>query len=190
MERRHFLAIAGFGLGLSAGCTGVSGLTGIEDPTATQTEGAPPPEDAEYVIEATGVPIYHYALESWFDPVGLYVPLGTTVTWVHTGDGAPAHQPVAYENRIPPEATPFSSRPLTEGETFEYTFSARGTYDYYCGLHRSEFQMVGRVVCEEPGGPAEASENPHGELPSSDLIMEMGAVPHAADSNDSDQRTR
>lgn len=176
MERRRFLTVAASGLGWSAGCVTRSGFVGGD----AGTETGVPTTDAspEYVIKATGVPIYHYALESWFDPVGLYVPLDTTVTWIHTGDGAPAHQPIAYQDRIPSGATRFASRSLTEGETFEYTFSVRGTYDYYCGLHRSEFDMVGRVVCEEPGGPAEESANPHGELPSSEVIVEMGVVPH------------
>lgn len=180
MERRRFLTGAACGLGLSAGCLSRTGFGGDEAETETRV---PTTEvDPEYEIKATGVPIYHYALESWFDPVGLYVPLDTTVTWFHTGDGAPAHQPIAYRDRIPSGATRFASRPITQGETFEHTFSVPGTYDYYCGLHRSEFDMVGRVVCENPGGPAEESENPHGKLPSSELIMEQRTVPHGYDS--------
>lgn len=176
MERRRFLTVAAGGLGLSAGCVNQGRGTATE--REPDTEGELSPGEDEYVIEATGVPIFHYALESWFDPVGLYVPIDTTVTWFHTGDGAPAHQPIAYEDRIPEDATRFASRSLSEGQTFEYTFSVQGTYDYYCGIHRSEFAMVGRIVCEEPGGPAEASEIPHGEVPSSELIVEVGAVSH------------
>lgn len=181
MDRRRFLAVGGCGLALIAGC--LSQIRGNE-PEGENTERETTDSlgsDGGFTIEATGVEIYHYAQESWFDPIGLHVPVDTTVTWIHTGDGAPAHEPIAYENRIPAGAERFVSRSMTEGETFEHTFSVPGTYDYYCGLHRSEFGMVGRVVCDEPGGPAETSENPHGDLPSSDMIMEMGSVPRNSD---------
>jgi hypothetical protein len=68
-----------------------------------------------------------------------------------------------------------------QGATFEYTFEEEGTYDYFCIPHKT-LGMIGRVVCGEPGGPAEEGEIPDldglqsGEFPSSDAIVENGAL--------------
>lgn len=108
---------------------------------------------------------------NYFDPVGLSVEPGTTVRFEIA---AGSHSSTAYPDRIPSGATPFDSGVLSEG-AFEHTFDAPGTYDYYCSPHRS-MGMVGRVVVGEPGGPAEGSPIPHGDVPRSERIVEQGTV--------------
>lgn len=119
--------------------------------------------------------------EYYFDPVGLFVEPGATVTWVNV-EGA--HSSVAYAEsvdqagttRIPDDAEPWSSEVLSEADaSFEHTLEASGTYDYFCGPHKS-LGMIGRVVVGEPGGPAEEGQPPDGELPDSQTIVDQGSV--------------
>ena len=106
-----------------------------------------------------------------FDPIGHHVELGTTVQFEIA---AGSHSATAYEDRIPDAATAFDSGTISEG-AFEHTFDEPGTYDCYCQPHRS-MGMVGRIVVGEPGGPAEATPIPDGEVPDSESIVEQGAV--------------
>jgi hypothetical protein len=39
--------------------------------------------------------------------------------------------------------------------------------------------MVGRIVAGEPGGPAEGSMPPDGEVPESQTIVDQGAVSYS-----------
>ena len=106
-----------------------------------------------------------------FDPIGHHVELGTTVQFeIASG----SHSATAYEDRIPDEATPFDSGTISEG-SFEHTFDTPGTYDYYCRPHQS-VGMVGRIVVGEPGGPAETTPIPDGDVPNSERIVEQGTI--------------
>ncbi|WP_416840223.1 plastocyanin/azurin family copper-binding protein [Haloferax sp. DFSO52] len=120
---------------------------------------------------------------NYFDPIGLYVEPGTTVRFEIS---AGAHSATAYEDRIPSGATPFDSDTISQG-SYEYTFETSGTYDYYCIPHRG-LGMVGRIVVGQPGGPAEESALPDGDVPSSNDIVQQGAIADDADS-DSDSGT-
>jgi plastocyanin len=72
-----------------------------------------------------------------FDPRNITVKPGTTVTWVH-GSQMP--------HTISGNAGGLSSGTLYNGQQFSHTFSAPGSYNYFCGLHPS---MTGNVVVEE-----------------------------------------
>lgn len=74
-----------------------------------------------------------------FDPPLVVVSTGTTVTWEWTGDGG-GHNVIAEDDT-------FDSGDLVDSstETFEYTFSETGTYNYYCQPHEPS-GMVGSVV--------------------------------------------
>jgi plastocyanin len=139
-------------------------------------------EDGVYEVEMVSE-----GTEYYFDPIGLRVEPGDTVRWVNV-EGA--HSATSYddgnggatETRIPEGAEAWNSGTMTEqGATFEYTFEEEGTYDYFCIPHKT-LGMIGRVVCGEPGGPAEEGEIPDldglqsGEFPSSDAIVENGAL--------------
>jgi len=116
---------------------------------------------------------------NYFDPIGLYVEPGTTVRFQIA---AGAHSATAYENRIPSDANAFDSGVISSGG-FEYTFEEPGTYDYYCIPHKS-VGMVGRIVVGSPGGPAEASPIPDGDVPESDAIVEQGAIAYGSSTGD------
>lgn len=93
----------------------------------------------------------------WFDPIGLLVPIGSTLRWttlenVHT---ATAYHPENdnHSLRIPKGAAPWDSDYLVNpGDSYEVTLTVPGVYDYYCAPH--EFGgMVGRIIVEKPSGP-------------------------------------
>ncbi|MFC7116347.1 plastocyanin/azurin family copper-binding protein [Natronoarchaeum sp. GCM10025703] len=112
---------------------------------------------------------------NYFDPIGLHVQPGTTVRFEIA---AGTHSATAYENRIPLDASPFDSGVISSGG-YEYTFEEPGTYDYYCIPHKT-VGMVGRIVVGNPGGPAEESPIPDGDVPESDAIVEQGAIAYGS----------
>jgi plastocyanin len=123
--------------------------------------------------------------EYYFDPIGLFVESGDTVTFeIQSG----SHSATAYKEgtssasvtRIPDGAEAFNSEILSEqGATYEHTFETTGTYDYFCIPHKT-LGMVGRIVVGEPGGPAEGSMPPDGEVPESQTIVDQGSVSYSA----------
>jgi plastocyanin len=168
-DRRGFLTAAA---GATAVGVGADAASGQEDSTDVEVE------DGVYEIEMRSD-----GTEYLFDPIGLHVEPGDTVRWVNVSG---AHSATSYaegnggasERRIPEGAEPWNSEVLAQpGAEFEYTFEEEGTYDYFCIPHKT-LGMIGRIVCGEPGGPAEESENPDldglqsGEYPSSEAIVE------------------
>jgi plastocyanin/uncharacterized membrane protein len=116
---------------------------------------------------------------NFFDPIGLHVEPGTTVRFdIEAG----AHSATAYPDRIPDDATAFDSGTISEG-SYEHTFETPGTYDYYCIPHKV-VGMVGRIVVGSPGGPAEDSPIPDGDVPESETIVEQRTVPIGGSTGD------
>lgn len=121
----------------------------------------------------------------YFDPIGLQVQPGDTVTFENVSG---SHSSTAYKKgtgsskvtRIPDGAAAWNSGILTaEGATFTHTFDVEGTYDYFCIPHKA-LGMVGRIVVGEPGGPAQGSMPPDGDVPKSDLIVSNGSIAYDA----------
>lgn len=69
-----------------------------------------------------------------FSTPSVTVRPGTTVTWINQDDDA--HTVTSTSNA-------FRSPGLDTGETFSYTFTQPGTYEYFCTLHPL---MTGKVV--------------------------------------------
>jgi len=170
MRRRTFLRAAGglatAGLTAAAGCGTLGGGT----PAGT------PENPVEMVTDDADLAYY-------FDPIGLYVDVGETVTFrIESGD----HSATAYtesnlgsdERRIPEGADGWNSGTLPRG-SFDRTFETEGTYDYYCIPHK-QAGMVGRIVVGSPGGPAEETPIPDGDVPDSSRIVEEGSVSYDA----------
>jgi plastocyanin len=63
-----------------------------------------------------------------FAPAALSVPVGTTVTWTNY-DTAPHTVTTSSGPKT------ISSPQLQTGQSFSYTFTAVGTYQYYCAVH-------------------------------------------------------
>ncbi len=71
-----------------------------------------------------------------FIPATLKVAPGTTVTWTSRDDEP--HTVTSRENL-------FTSPGLDADESFSFTFTAPGTYTYFCKLHP---QMTGTIIVE------------------------------------------
>ena len=69
-----------------------------------------------------------------FQTATLYVEAGTAVTWVNRDDVP--HKIVSTDKK-------FSSPVLDTDGRFSFTFTTRGTYEYFCSLHP---MMKGTVV--------------------------------------------
>lgn len=159
-----------------------------ESPTSegTPTEAAPATPTSASTSQGKGdgtseIFMVTAGSDYYFDPIGLFVEQGETVTWTIESD---SHSSTAYAQgngaaevtRIPEGAGEWNSGIMTEqGATFEQTFDVPGTYDYFCTPHK-QLGMVGRLVVGEPGGPAEGNQPPDGAVPESDAIVEDGAI--------------
>ncbi|HEV2350514.1 MAG TPA: cupredoxin family copper-binding protein [Terriglobia bacterium] len=70
-----------------------------------------------------------------FAPATLTVPVGAKVTWTNKDDVP--HTVVSTNNA-------FTHSPaLDTDESFTYTFTKSGTYEYYCSVHP---KMLGKIV--------------------------------------------
>jgi plastocyanin len=79
----------------------------------------------------------HVVIDNFsFTPATTSVPVGTTVTWTN-------HDDIPH-NVVSPERT-FKSPVLDTDEVFSHTFTAAGTYKYYCSIHP---RMTGQVVVQ------------------------------------------
>jgi plastocyanin len=170
-DRRTLLRLGGVATTVAlAGCS-----SGDEDedptetdaatPTSTPSGDAPPggdvlggPDDLQSsaTVEALSLDSDQGAGEFVFSPAVVWVESGATVTFE---DVSGSHSATAYHSdngkvgRTPPDAEPFDSGVMSEGKSFEHTFSTPGVHNYYCSPHEG-LGMVGLVVVEEPmGGP-------------------------------------
>jgi amicyanin len=71
-----------------------------------------------------------------YEPATLTVTVGTTVTWVNVDD---MPHTVTDRNRV------FRSAGLDTNDSFSYTFTTPGAFDYFCTIHP---YMRGKVVVE------------------------------------------
>lgn len=94
--------------------------------------------------------------EFFFEPVGLYINPGDTVTF---NGLSPHHTVTAYHplhgkpQRVPDGVEPFSSPVIPVSHTWSYTFTIPGVYDIWCAPHE-QYGMVMRIVVGEATGPA------------------------------------
>lgn len=175
MDRRQVLKAGG--VAATAGLTGLAGCSSSNPDESGETDTPSSGNTNTVLMTMEGGDYY-------FDPIGLYVESGDTVTF-EIGSGS--HSSTAYKKgnglasvtRIPDGAAAWDSGILSQqGATFEHTFEVTGTYDYFCTPHKS-LGMVGRIVVGEPGGPAEGSMPPDGTVPESQTIVDQGAVSYS-----------
>jgi len=69
-----------------------------------------------------------------FTPKELTVAVGTTVKWVNHDD---------IPHAVVEKKTTFRSKALDTDDSYSFTFTSAGTFDYFCGLHP---HMVGQVI--------------------------------------------
>lgn len=107
------------------------------DPTATVTAPATTaPTITPSPGSATGNQVEIAMEDDRFDPRSLTVPVGTTVVWVNKG--ADWHSVAAFDGS-------FESAQLATGESFSYTFTTPGTYNFIC-KHHGRQGMIGQII--------------------------------------------
>ena len=75
-----------------------------------------------------------------FSPERITVRAGTTVTWLNADD---APHTVTSASKL------FKSTALDTDDSFSFTFTTPGVYEYFCSLHP---RMTGTVVVEGTSG--------------------------------------
>lgn len=78
--------------------------------------------------------------EFTFSPLALTVKAGTTVTWTNEDD---------IPHTVDATTRAFKSGVLDSDQKFSFTFTAPGTYKYFCALHP---HMTGAIVVEAVTG--------------------------------------
>lgn len=75
------------------------------------------------------------AIENFtFSPAEVTVAPGTTVTWINHDD---------IPHVVADTAKSFRSKVLDTDDSYSFTFSSTGSFDYFCSLHP---HMTGKVV--------------------------------------------
>lgn len=104
----------------------------------TSPQAVPPAPEANTPPPETTIPgaFEIDIMDFSFSPATVTVPAGTTVTW-YNRDSVPH----TATSRTPL----FDSGRLSRDESFSYTFSQTGSYEYYCTIHP---YMTGNIVVE------------------------------------------
>lgn len=108
--------VAALGLGIAGLCAGAGDVT-----ASAQTK----PETREVKID-----------NFTFGPAELTVKAGTSITWTNRDD---IPHTVVSTDKV------FKSKVLDTDEKFSFTFSAPGTFPYFCSIHP---KMTGKVVVQ------------------------------------------
>lgn len=116
-----------------------------------------------------------------FDPAGVLVRPGTTVTW-RNADRGNAHTATAFhpgnaghQRRIPVAARPWDSGYLLPDETFAVRLTVAGVYDYFCTPHEMA-GMVGRIVVAQGNFAPPATAGMEEMFPPVEEIVRLGEV--------------
>lgn len=100
----------------------------VANPQPTPAVTQPPPSSP--VVSAGSISIQNFS----FNPATINIKVGGSITWTNN-DSVP-HQIAADDNN-------FSSNPLSNGETYQYTFTQAGVFNYHCAIHPS---MKGQIT--------------------------------------------
>jgi plastocyanin len=130
--RSLVVIVALFALAAVAAACGSSSTPSTTTPTTPASVGG----------TAASVSIQNFA----FTPKTLTVSPGTTVTW--TNNDSTPHNVMSTKSLSlnSPTTSVFASSTLSQGQTFSFTFSAKGVYFYECSIHKSLPAMHAVIV--------------------------------------------
>ena len=112
---------------LLVGCGGQPGAPKDQEGTAGN-----PAQSADNQAAPVRIRIDNFT----FEPSEVTIPTGTKVTWVN-------HDDVPHTATSSAKPKQFDSGTLDTDGQFTYVFTAPGTYDYFCALHK---HMTGRII--------------------------------------------
>jgi plastocyanin len=100
-----------------------------------------------------------------FQPATITVEVGDTVTWTTTQSIGQQHSVTSGKPGAADQGKVFDSGlGLQEnGQSFPFTFTTPGTYDYFCQVHPT--QMTGQVIVTAAGGSAPPASAPAASAP-------------------------
>jgi plastocyanin len=100
-----------------------------------------------------------------FQPATITVQAGDTVTWTTTQSIGQQHSVTSGKPGAPDQGKVFDSGlGLQEnGQSFPFTFTTPGTYDYFCQVHPT--QMTGQVIVTAAAGSAPPASAPPASAP-------------------------
>jgi len=99
-----------------------------------------------------------------FQPATITVQAGDTVTWTTTQSIGQQHSVTSGKPGADQGKAFDSGLGLQEnGQSFPFTFTTPGTYDYFCQVHPT--QMVGQVIVTAAGGSAPPASAPPASAP-------------------------
>jgi plastocyanin len=106
-------------------------------------------EPAALAQSHVNIEIQNYA----FNPGTITVVIGVnnTVTWTNQQSGIPYHTVTPYAGD---PVVSWGSGELTTGESYTFTFTVPGTYNYHCSLHT---YMMGTVIVIGSGSTTTSS---------------------------------
>ena len=113
---------------------GIATLLGFGIPAVTNSQRKQQAEAALAAPAAVGITSVEMR-DFAFSTPNIRVAPGTTVTWTNADS---AEHTVTFRDGA------VNSGLLAQGQSFRYTFTTPGTYDYYCIPHQSH--MIGRVT--------------------------------------------
>lgn len=126
-------------------------------------------------------------VDTSFQPATITVVAGDTVTWTTTQSIGQQHSVTSGKPGDPDAGKVFDSglHLQDNGQSFQFTFTTPGTYDYFCQVHPT--LMTGQIVVTAAGGSAPpASGVPAGSAPpaasaggSAGPVASAGASPAA-----------
>jgi amicyanin len=109
--------------------------TSQQTPASSQGTATPPPSNSSSPNASNKVTITNFS----FSPTDITIKKGTTVTW--TNNDSVQHTVTADSGDDGPK-----SQPLSSGQTYSFTFSDEGTFNYHCTFHP---EMHGTVTVTE-----------------------------------------
>lgn len=125
--------------------TGVIAVGGCGSSSDSNSSAPPPTNPPIVVVDMRGKKTVDVnAKDDVFDPNGIQVDVGTTVTWHNAGQNVHNVQPMNDTENFG-GSTPFGAQAdkFAPGATYSFTFGTAGTFNYTCTLHTG---MNGRVV--------------------------------------------
>ncbi len=84
--------------------------------------------------------------DNYYVPANLTIDIGTTVNW--TNGGIDIHTTTSYTPGPGGTGYLWNSGILQPGQSYNYTFTQTGTFNYFCGVHPTT--MFGQIVVIEP----------------------------------------
>jgi plastocyanin len=96
--------------------------------TASSATAQPAPSSSSAQNAAVSIENFEFV------PATLTITAGTTVVWTN-------HDSAAHTIK----SAGFSSQSIAQGQAYEFTFDAKGTYEYSCGIHPA---MTGKIIVQ------------------------------------------